>query len=46
MPRHSGHRTAFPRINPEVVRFAFDHLAEGNPYFIRAAIGRSSLSAN
>jgi hypothetical protein len=28
MPRRSGRRTAFPRINIEVVRFAFDHLAE------------------
>lgn len=27
MPRRSGRRTAFPRINLEVVHFAFDHLA-------------------
>jgi hypothetical protein len=42
MPRRSARRTAFPRINLEVVRFAFDHLAGGNPYFIRET-GRDAI---
>src|SRR5258708_7784070 len=42
MPRHSSHRTTFPRINLEGVRFAFDHLTEGNPYVIRE-IGRDAI---
>jgi hypothetical protein len=42
MPKISAHRTAFPRINLEVVRFAFDHLAKCNPYFIRE-IGRDAI---
>jgi len=42
MPRHSSHRTTVPRINLDVVRFAFDHLAEANPYFIRE-VGRDAI---
>lgn len=35
MPRSSTHATAFLRITFEVVRFAFDHLAATNPYYMR-----------
>jgi hypothetical protein len=42
MPRRSARRTAFPRISLEVVRFAFDHLAGGKPYFIRET-GRHAI---
>jgi hypothetical protein len=42
MPRRSSHRTAVPRITPDVIRYAYEHLAAKNPYYIRE-VGRDAI---
>ena|GEM_PF-1305151 len=44
IPRSSSRRTVFPRITPDVVRYAYEHLAETNPYYIRE-VGRDAIRA-
>ena len=36
-------RTKVPRITADIVRQAFDHLAQGSPYYIREEGGRDSI---
>jgi hypothetical protein len=42
MPTRSPYRTVFPRITPDVVRYAYEHLATTNPYYIRE-VGRDAI---
>ena len=42
MSKSSAHRTAFPRITLDVVRYAYEHPAQASPYYIRE-IGRDAI---